>query len=254
MRSVTREDDRPCIVVIPAPRIDFDHNAWSCEATGATAPSPPSFLSLQSTDAELDRVRDAVHRGVASVQRVRKRPRVLETYRVDVLPGRWGRDLLIFTRVVADSIGILLLAPLVVAGVMQVLGLEFLAHAFFILFGVLLSIPVHELGHLVAFRALAPAGAPVRVWWSGMNAGLVRQPLPPRRDVLVTLAGPFSPLVLMLVLWPVMGVAELIAFSIVGIGHTLSVFLPGGDRDALRAARSVGGQEIVGVNSRADRG
>jgi hypothetical protein len=236
-RSAIDQDDRPCTLVMPAPGIGVDHTAWTCEATGATASAPPSFLSLRSTDAEVDRVRGAVHRGVAAVQQVRRRPRVLEKYRVDVLPGRWGRDLRIFARVVADSIGFLLVIPLVVAGVMQVLGFEALAHAFFILFGVLLSIPVHELGHVIAFRALAPSGSPVRVWWSGMNAGLVRRPLSPRRDVAVTLAGPSSPLLLVLVLWPLMGIAELIAFSIVGIGHALSLFLPGGDRDALRAAR-----------------
>jgi hypothetical protein len=219
----------PFVTVSPA--------AWTCELTGEEAAPPPLTLTSVSSDLDLERVRDAVRLGMAGVDRMPRAPRLIERYAVDLLPGTLLGDVLILAKVVGNSMGVLLLAPVVVAGVLFASGFDFLAHGFSILFGVLFSIVLHELGHVLAFRMLAPAGTPVRIWWSGVDAGLVRRPLSRVREVTVTLAGPLSPAATVLLVWPFLPVAELIAFGITAFGHSLSVFLPGGDRDALRNAR-----------------
>lgn len=98
---------------------------------------------------------------------------------------------------------------------------------------IVLSVVVHELGHVVAFRLLS--SAPAWLVTTATSAALVRPRHP--REWMVVLAGPLAPLALAAAAAPV------VAFSppswwgwlAIAAGHLLSLAFPVGDGESLRA-------------------
>lgn len=109
------------------------------------------------------------------------------------------------------------------------------------------SVIVHELGHLCAFRILDRHG-PAFVHAEGFRSSVLRPSLGHPRDRAITLAGPFAPLTvgLLSVLPAVPAVlagapihsiplSVWIAWLAIGLGHAASLLAPAGDGAALRA-------------------
>lgn len=134
-----------------------------------------------------------------------------------------------------DGLVIAALAAIVAATAAA--GLVVVAHGVAIVAIVLLAGVVHELGHLVAYRALHRAGA-AAFDYTGLRARLQRERLPRGRDRLVTAAGPLAPAAVALCAAPLIATApaEVVAGLLVGAGHALTLLLPSADRHAWRAA------------------
>jgi hypothetical protein len=104
-----------------------------------------------------------------------------------------------------------------------------------------LTVIAHEIGHAVAFAALAPrqAGAPMVAAGRWLSAGIDRPRLSPGRDAAVTLAGPLTGMLLgvPVLLAPVQPGLVSIAGGILIIGfHLMSLLPPQHDYRALTTA------------------
>ncbi|WP_258799337.1 hypothetical protein [Protaetiibacter mangrovi] len=141
------------------------------------------------------------------------------------------------TRALLRSCGPPLAALVAVGAVAAGLGMPVAAHGVAVLLIVLLAVPLHELGHLTAYRMIAPR-APAHLASGVVHAALRREPLPRRRDRQVTLAGPLAPLLLVVAAAPACAVApaEFLAAIAVAVAHALGLVLPTADRRAWRAA------------------
>ncbi|QNO38057.1 hypothetical protein H4J02_03235 [Protaetiibacter sp. SSC-01] len=123
------------------------------------------------------------------------------------------------------------------AGVAIATGHTVVAHGAAVLGLALVANAVHELGHVAAYRVLAPHGR-VTLECGTLMARIRREPLPRRRDRLVTAAGPLAPLAASVAATPLVTVApaEVIAGWVLGVAHAVSLALPTADRRAWRAA------------------
>lgn len=146
-------------------------------------------------------------------------------------PGMVARAAL---QVLRGMTGWLLLAAglLVAAGA----GLSSLAGIAGVLLLLVLSVVVHEVGHVVAL-ATTP-GAVGYLVTRGARCELVRRRLPPANERIVVAAGPLAPLALAVATVPVLAVAPLLwsAWLVVALGHAATLVVPVGDGRALRAA------------------
>ncbi|RQP13315.1 MAG: hypothetical protein EAS51_00130 [Microbacteriaceae bacterium] len=113
------------------------------------------------------------------------------------------------------------------------------AHGVAVLALALLANALHELGHIAAYRLLAPRGRAV-LECGTLTARLHRDALARRRDRIVTVAGPLTPLAAAAGSLPLLPVApaEVIAASALGLAHASSLLLPTADRRAWRRAAS----------------
>lgn len=120
-------------------------------------------------------------------------------------------------------------ALLCIAGVYLELPSIVALGVFFAMF--LCSLLVHELGHVVAFRAVAPRGAHGILVSDGLKCHLVRRVCSRRVERLVVLSGPVAPAVITVVLvgftpetpW-MLGM-----WLVLCMGHLLTLALPVGD-------------------------
>ncbi len=122
------------------------------------------------------------------------------------------------------------------ASIGSFLGLPLLSAAAALVAIVLLSILVHEAGHVVAYRILMGAEAPAIAVVKGASCRVIRLRGRPNADALVALAGPIAPIMASAVFLPFWNLAPpLIGFAVlVGIGHVVSVALPFGDGATVR--------------------
>jgi Cu/Ag efflux pump CusA len=109
------------------------------------------------------------------------------------------------------------------------------------------AVLVHELGHIVAYRALAPDDAPAIFVIRGMRCHVVRKRLTPASDIVVALAGPLAPGIIAVFLIPLLFAPLLwvdavapwapLAFAAwlaLAASHALCVALPFGDGATIR--------------------
>lgn len=111
------------------------------------------------------------------------------------------------------------------------------------------AVLVHEVGHVVAYRALAPPDAPAILVVRGTRCHLVRLRLTPFADVAVALAGPLAPCIvavpLVALLWAdgagPWAPLTFWAWCALALSHAVCAALPFGDgatiREGLRLAR-----------------
>jgi hypothetical protein len=102
------------------------------------------------------------------------------------------------------------------------------------------SVIVHEVGHVLVFRLAAGADAAAHVVVRGLSFSLVRRPLKRTREVVVVLAGPLAPLALAVLTIPLASGGPVLwwSWAVVGAGHALTLLLPVGDGANLRLALS----------------
>lgn len=94
----------------------------------------------------------------------------------------------------------------------------------------LVSVVVHEAGHVVAYRLFSTAG-PGYLVRSGVRCYLIRPVLPRIADRWVIAAGPIAPLAVAILCIPVMLYAPIpyLAWLAIALGHALTLALPAGD-------------------------
>jgi hypothetical protein len=104
---------------------------------------------------------------------------------------------------------------------------------------VLISVLVHEAGHVIAYRLLMPRDAPGILVVRGLSCHLVRAAGGHGRDAGIVLAGAIGPVVAAAALVPLYSVASfVVAFAIlVAVAHVALLAIPIGDGAALRDLR-----------------
>ena len=104
----------------------------------------------------------------------------------------------------------------------------------------MISVVVHEVGHVVVFRLVAGAETTAHMVVRGISFSLVRRPLERNREILVVIAGPLAPLALAVLAVPLSSVGPLLwwAWLVFGGGHALTLLFPQGDGANLRLAVS----------------
>lgn len=100
----------------------------------------------------------------------------------------------------------------------------------------LISVLVHEAGHVVAYRLVAAEGAIGVLVSSGARCQLVRPVLAPADDRWVIVAGALAPLIVAVASTPVAYVLPLLFWSwlAVALGHAACLLIPVGDGANLR--------------------
>jgi hypothetical protein len=115
-------------------------------------------------------------------------------------------------------------------------GLLVVAHGVAIALIWLVSLAVHELGHIAVYRLFSRDGV-ARFSCRLLRPTLSRERLPRRADRTVTAAGPLAPILLVCLIaptWP-MFPAETAAAAIIATSHALFLVIPSADRAAWRA-------------------
>jgi hypothetical protein len=114
------------------------------------------------------------------------------------------------------------------------------------------SVLIHELGHVVAYRALFGRSAPALVVVRGASCHVVRRADDSGADVAVVVAGGLAPALVAVAALPFAGVAPypVLLGALVAVGHLAALALPFGDGASLRAIsaarrrRSADGQGV----------
>lgn len=103
-------------------------------------------------------------------------------------------------------------------------------------FVILVSVLVHEVGHVIAYRLLMPRDAPAILVVRGLSCHLVRSTGGPGRDAVIVLAGAIAPVVAAATLLPLYNLASfVVAFALlVALAHVAVLAIPIGDGAALR--------------------
>ncbi|KHL01149.1 hypothetical protein LK10_17040 [Sinomonas humi] len=110
-----------------------------------------------------------------------------------------------------------------------------------------LAVLVHEAGHVVAYRALAPLDAPAIFVVRGMRCHLVRMRLVPVSDGAVALAGPLAPAAMAIFFVPLLFADRVapwlplvcFAWLALALSHALCAALPFGDGTTIRESWSL---------------
>jgi hypothetical protein len=120
---------------------------------------------------------------------------------------------------------------------MEAAGLRILALLSSLFFLILVSLILHELGHIAVFRIFAPSAPALFSVRSG-RFRLVRCGLPKHQDLAVTIAGPTAPFLLPVLLFPFyVWLPILFWTSVVVAGSHLALLLRNdGDGRMLRVA------------------
>ena len=152
------------------------------------------------------------------------------------LPPGVGRAMLGTLRHQATGMAPLLgasVAALVVGVATASLGLGGVAG---LALALLVSVLVHELGHVVAYRVLFGATAPAFVVVRGAACHVVRRADDSRADVAVVVAGGAAPVVVVLAALPLAAAAPypVLLGALVAVGHLAALALPFGDGASLR--------------------
>jgi hypothetical protein len=237
----------PEVLIRPAEGVQVVHGRWVHPSLGISAPAPPLSLSPDSPPDDFCLVEDAVNQGLASSapgcgRRWRRFASsfVLPTSTARPLPGSVARAVATtFTAVAGASVPLLAssAALSVVFRVARQGPLALLAGA---CVAFLLSLAIHECGHVAAFRALAPRGAPAMLITRRSGSFVVRPTLTRARDVMVTLSGPVLPALVSLPAWGLLGrwPVESATVLLIAAGHLLYLMFPAGDGRALLDALS----------------
>jgi hypothetical protein len=95
---------------------------------------------------------------------------------------------------------------------------------------------VHEVGHVVAYRLRFGVAASAIAVVRGVDCRLTRARGSPGDDLVVAVAGPLAPTVLAVASWVAWGTAPfaVLMFTLIALGHTLSLLLPIGDGATVR--------------------
>ncbi len=130
-----------------------------------------------------------------------------------------------------------LLILTVLTGILLAVGAYQGVHIVLAVWLVVATVAVHEVGHGFVLRMLSRATPAVFVMHR-LGPRIVRPEIRPKADILVTIAGPLSPVLLQLALTPPLLQAplELVVASVLSLSHLLTLVLRSGDGQELRLA------------------
>jgi hypothetical protein len=114
---------------------------------------------------------------------------------------------------------------------------------------VLVSVLVHELGHVVVYRALFGRAAPALVVVRGASCHVVRRADGSRADGAVVVAGGAAPALVALASLPLVGVAPypVLLGALIALGHLVALALPFGDGASLRSISAARRRRVTGA-------
>lgn len=239
----------PELRISPAVGVLVEGNRWVHRELGHSIPIPPTVIVAESSDSEVLTAHSALLSGLAVA--TYSGPRTLSNFlraearlplrptNVVAVPKSVLNAIFSVVRVFVRALSL----PLVIFIVGALAGLfirqPVIVHGCFVALLIPVSILVHELGHIVAFRILAPT-TPGLFVMTRISPRLVRPEIAPVKDIAVSLAGPCAPVLVLGFASPFVfqSPAEFIAFAILAVSHIMFIFMPHGDGAALRSAKN----------------
>ncbi|MBO3664577.1 hypothetical protein [Microbacterium stercoris] len=223
----------------PAPGVVVSDDVWESPGWQVRLPAPPQLIGSHSTRHDREAAQAVLRIGMASSTPTSRGP---GPFAVDLVSAH---PLPSSVRGAALRVCVLMVRahPFITASVTLVPMAAFLSGFVLIAWAgvcaliVAASFVVHEVGHAVAFRILAGAGAPMTLRITPLAAGLVwRSTGSTARDRAIIVAGPIAPLIVAV---PVVLLAQgdlvvLFASFITAASHLISLALPEGDGRELR--------------------
>jgi hypothetical protein len=217
---------------------------WEYPDLGLRIYSPPRIIDRNSCGHEIACALQAADLGMACIRRSPRSKRL----RFDSSPLRPVHAAPLRDGLVAALVQTMLVSLTALGGPLSLLALAWLAShitdqpvlAFLSASGLylLISLALHECGHVLAYRLLAGRAACAITVRTTTRLRVVRKVLRPRKDILVTLAGPLTPMItpLLLAPWAQQVPLHLAAALAVAMAHMFQLLLPFGDGAAFRAA------------------
>jgi hypothetical protein len=212
---------------------------------GITILAPPPIIRLNDSLEDFIRAREAIDSGLASARQVgycgflnkllRGYP-LPTTESAALLPGRTRAEIQALTMMLRRLGWPLALAAGAWWGTKSA-GLLVVALLCVMVFLILVSLILHELGHVAVFRILAPSAPALFIVRSG-RFRLVRCCLSKHQDLAVTIAGPVAPLLLPFGLWLFYASSPVLFWTSVAVAgvHLASLLRDDGDGRMLRLA------------------
>lgn len=229
----------------PIDGVVLQNGKWNFTPLGMSIPAPPQFLTRESSPEALIVARESLDSGLASARHVGHRGLLNKLLHPDSLPATESDAVLpgmarSQTQVLAmmlRTLGWPVAFSAATWWVMEAVGLRIFALLSSLAFLILVSLILHELGHLGVFRLFAPSGPALFTARSG-RFRLVRCGLPKHQDLAVTFAGPVAPFLLPGLLFPFQVWLPLLFWtSLVVAGSHLALLLRNdGDGGMLRMA------------------
>ncbi len=231
-------------VLVPVPGVRVFEQFWEHSELGVRIPAPPWEISDRSSASEIASAAQAADLGMASI---RISPNGNRPFRrrgplslVAAVPLKKGTGAALGQTAWVALVGIRLpLALFLFGGVGAQLAhqpvLVFLSGAGFYL---MTSLVLHECAHVLAYRLLAGPEACAVLVRSATRLRVVRVVLPSSRDIMVTLAGPLAPMVVLggILPWAQNLPLHTAVAGAVALAHLFLLALPFGDGNALRMA------------------
>lgn len=213
---------------------------WWYPELGIQVAAPPLVVGDASSPGERESAGRAVNVGMASTEPTGKGsgPFALEFIRVLVVPAGHAKGILAMTKFLVLMHPLGSSAAVIIALVAWILDVSVLWWLAMFLIGAGVSSIVHEGGHLVALRLVAGRTSPALLLATPLSARLVWRSTGSAKDILVIIAGPLAPLLVIipftrpLIDAPVAGVSA----AVVAVSHAITLALRSGDGAELRAA------------------
>jgi hypothetical protein len=229
----------------PVDGVALQDGRWDYPALGISILAPPLFLTPDSSPEDFGCAREALDSGLATARHVGSRGLLNKLLHPGPLPATESAALTAGSaHSQAQSLAMMLRSlgwPLALSAaawwVMEAAGLRILALLGSLFFLILVSLVLHELGHIAVFRIFAPSAPALFSVRSG-RFRLVRCGLPKHQDLAVTIAGPAAPFLLPVLLFPFyVWLPILFWTSVVVAGSHLALLLRNdGDGRMLRVA------------------
>lgn len=245
------------LAIIPSRDVVAENGCWSHGGLHVSIAAPPEVIGRDSSEDEISRAQAALTVGLAETRS-----------RGPFLPGEFALPVSPSIAVAVSGNPLAFLAsgtcaflrihwlPTILGCLAVLAGLfghsPVVFHGAVCLLMLLGSLVIHEFGHALAFIACARA-VEARAAAAGAAAGagpseaavlvvcrdsphLVHSTRDRKSKIVVTLAGPFSPLVVALVFAPILvqALPELCAALVIAVSHILTLALPTGDGGELR--------------------
>ena len=232
---------------------------WDYPPLGISIPAPPLLLTPDSCPEAFVRAREAVDLGLASARRSGRCNLLGKLLRTDALPatesigvpsGKGPSQARVLVMMLRSLGWPFVLTAAVWCG-MEVAGLRVLALLCSLVFFVLVSLILHELGHILVFRFYAPATPALFTVRAG-RFRFIRCSLPRHQDLTVTIAGPIGAFFLPALLVPLHHWIPIPFWTsmVVAVSHLALLLRNDGDGQMLREALRQGPLDRSVANTR----
>lgn len=222
--------------VVPVSGVVTTEETWAHEGLGIALPAPPVRMSNSSTQAEREAAVAVLSAGLAStVPAPGRGPLVVPRVSSWTIPGGVLRGTFAAAWWMLRTHMLLLLAVILTCAVAFRLDWPLAGWGAACVGLSAISVIVHEMGHVLAFRLLSHRAMVLRV--EGISARVMWPSTGGPADAFVVVGGPLAPLAVSIVCAPLL-IAEPVAGAIAAIlsaSHALTLCLSTGDGGELRS-------------------